>query len=162
MFLFQSTRNPFEPVEQENVAASNTSLRPAAWRRITAGLIDRCVPLPFLAFLFPKWTLVVLVYHLLCDGSPARRSLGKWLLRLRVADVSGCPCRFWQSVLRRTAAALSQSAWALWQFIPFVMLYEQAALACVLLDPQGRRPEDFLSSTKVVTEKQFRFNGGQR
>ena len=136
--------------------------RPPLWRRALAALIDRMAPLPFLAYFFPRWTLVVLAYHLLCDCSPARRSVGKWVCRLRVVDASSRPCSVWQSALRRAGSALTQTAWALWQFIPLVMLYELAALACVLLDPQGRRPEDFLSSTKVVTEKRFRLNGGQR
>ena len=51
--------------------------RPSVFRRIVAGVIDRLIPLPFLAFFFHEWTLVVLAYHLLCECSPERRSVGK-------------------------------------------------------------------------------------
>lgn len=129
--------------------------RPAIWRRVMAGVIDRCAPLPFLAFFFPRWTLVVLVYHLLCDCTPERRSLGKWLLRLRVVS-AGKRCHPVQAMLRRVGMALTQTAWALWQWIPFVLAYELIALACVLLDVRGRRPEDFVAGTRVVTEKEYR------
>jgi uncharacterized RDD family membrane protein YckC len=59
-------------------------------------------------------------------------------------------------VLRRVGLALTQTAWALWQWIPFVLAYELIALACVLLDSRGRRPEDFVVGTRVVTEKEYR------
>ena len=56
--------------------ATQAASRPALWRRGLAGAIDRALPLPWLAFFFPKWTLVVVAYHLLCDSGPARRSVG--------------------------------------------------------------------------------------
>lgn len=131
--------------------------RPSVFRRIVAGVIDRLMPLPFLAFFFPEWTLVVLAYHLLCDCSPERRSVGKWLCRLRVVTgvAAEKPAR-WQAALRRFGVAITQSAWCLWQFIPLVLIYELGAAACALLDSQGRRPEDFIAGTRVVTEKTFR------
>ncbi len=52
--------------------------------------------------------------------------------------------------------ATTQAAWCLGQFIPWVLIYELGAAACVLLDAQGRRPEDFLTRTRVLTEKAFR------
>lgn len=133
-----------------------TVLRPAIWRRVLAGVIDRCAPLPFLAWVFPRWTLVVLVYHLLCDCTPERRGLGKWVCRLRVVNDADGDCRVWQSLLRRVGTALTQTAWTLWEGIPFVMAYELLALACVLLNAGGRRPEDFVTGTRVVTEREYR------
>jgi uncharacterized RDD family membrane protein YckC len=150
------------PLSNEQAIAADLMAPPAAprppvWRRALAGAIDRLITLPWLAFFFPKWTLVVLAYHLLCDGGPERRSLGKWVCRMRVVGVAGAPhCQWWKAVLRRLGAAVSQTAWCLWQFVPWVLAYELAALACVLLDTQGRRPEDFLAGTRVVTEKTFR------
>lgn len=150
----------FEPIKhldrQMDRQPPRTLKRPAFWRRVLAGVIDRLVPLPFVAFFFPEWTLVVFVYHLLCDCSPERRSIGKWLCRLRVTDAAGGQSRIWQALLRKIVVATTQSAWSLWQFIPFVLVYELLALVCVLLDPRGRRPEDFVAGTLVVTEKQFR------
>ena len=42
----------------------------AVMRRILAEVIDRLAPLPFIAYLFPPWVLVVVAYHLICDGVP--------------------------------------------------------------------------------------------
>ncbi|MFN7949867.1 MAG: hypothetical protein U0Z53_31250 [Blastocatellia bacterium] len=131
--------------------------RPAVWRRMFADVLDRLVPLPFLAFFFPGWTLVVVAYHLLCESGPERRGLGKWVGRLRVVDAAGAShCEWWQGMLRRLGMAASQVAWCLWLGVPWVLAYELAALASVLLNAQGRRPEDFLAGTRVVTEKTFR------
>jgi uncharacterized RDD family membrane protein YckC len=120
-------------------------------------MIDRALPLPWLALFFPKWTLVVLAYHLLCDSTPERRSVGKWLCRLRVTNAHDAAlCQRWQTVLRRVGVAITQAAWCQWQFLPWVLAYECAAFACVWLDAQGRRPEDWLAGTRVITEKAFR------
>src|SRR5438105_15479046 len=71
--------------EAETVALSTS--KPALWRRGLAELIDRLLPLPWLAFIFPKWVVIVFLYHLLCDAGTERRSLGKWVCRLRVIAV---------------------------------------------------------------------------
>jgi len=127
------------------------------WRRGLAELIDRMFPMPFLAFFFPKWVVVVFLYHLLCDSSPARRSVGKALFRLRVVSADdGRKCAWHQAVLRRVGSAASQSAWCMWEALPFVMLYELISLAFVSITPAGRRPEDFIAGTRVVTERVFR------
>jgi uncharacterized RDD family membrane protein YckC len=131
--------------------------RPAIWRRILASIIDRLVPMPFLVFLFPKWVLVVLLYHLFCDSTPERKSLGKWVCRLRVvSSTSTSQCSWWQPALRRIFIALTQAAWCFWESIPFVFAYEITSLAYVLLNPDGRRIEDYLTNTRVITEKTFR------
>lgn len=133
-----------------------TVMRPAIWRRVLASVIDRIVPLPFLAFLFPRWALVVLAYHLLCDCTPERRGVGRWICRLRVVTEAGKACPVWQALGRRIGTALTQTAWTVWEGIPFVMAYELFALACVLLNASGRRPEDFVTGTRIVTEREYR------
>lgn len=50
-------------------------------RRMAAGLIDRLLPLPFLAAVFWPWALVVIAYDLGRDAQGA--SVGKRLLGLR-------------------------------------------------------------------------------
>jgi len=85
--------------------------------------------------------------------------VGKWLLRLRVVSAAK-RCHPVQAMLRRVGMALTQTAWALWQWIPFVLAYELIALVCVLLDVRGRRPEDFVAGTRVITEKVYRRNQG--
>ncbi len=137
------------------------SHRPATWRRVGASLIDRLLPLPFLAWFFPEWTLVVLVYQLMSDSAPSGRSVGKRVLRLRaVSDQSLEPCGLWRGVLRRSAAALSQAGYCLlgwWTGLWMAAAaYDLLSFACVCLDPQGRRPEDYLAGTRVVTEKVYR------
>lgn len=131
--------------------------RASLWRVLLAELIDRSMPLPFLAFFFPQWLVVVVAYHLLCDCGPARRSFGKWVCRLRVIHPpTVAPCPIWRAVLQRLGIALTQTAWCLWWGIGWVLLYEFASLACVLLSPTGRRSEDYLANTQIVTEKVYR------
>lgn len=142
---------------KSDAIAISRPCKPALWRRTVANLIDRMLPLPFLAFFFPEWVVVVFVYHLLADCSPERRSAGKFICRLRVISAGDDrKCEWWQSVFRRISFALSQSAWCLWQWIPFVLLYELASLAWVILNPDGRRFDDWLAGTRVVTEGSYR------
>ena len=131
--------------------------RPPIWRRTLAAVIDRLMPQPWLAFFFPGWTLVVLAYHLLCDASPARRSFGKRVCRLRVVDARAVTRgAWWQAVLRRVLAALAQVAWCVPDLMLYALAYDLIALAFVLLSPQAQRPEDFVAGTRVVTEAAYR------
>ena len=131
--------------------------RASLWRVVIAELIDRCIPLPFIAFFWPPWLVVVIAWHLLCDCSPNRRSLGKAICRLRIIHpASITPCPFWRAALQRLGITLTQAAWCLWWGIPFVLLYELVSCACVLLSPTGRRPDEYLADTQIVTEKIYR------
>ena len=125
-------------------------------RRMLAEVVDRFVPLPFLAYFFPPWMFAVVAYHLICDGTPSGRSAGKWIFRLRVVSISSeAPCGVWRAMLRRLPTALCQAAYCAWVFTPFVFALELAALAFVWLDPAGRRIEDYAAGTQVVTEAQY-------
>ena len=125
-------------------------------RRILAEIVDRVVPLPFLAFIFPPWTLAVVAYHLICDGTPSGRSIGKWIFRLRVISITSQePCGIWRASLRRLPTALGQAAYCGWVLAPVVLAIELASLAFVWLNPSGRRVEDYAAGTQVVTEGQY-------
>ncbi len=128
----------------------------ALTRRILAEVVDRLAPLPFIAYLFPPWVLVVVAYHLICDGAPSGRSPGKWLFRLRVVSISSNePCGVWRSILRRLPNALGQAAYCSWVLVPFVIAYDLLSLAFVWLNPTGRRFEDYLAGTQVISEGQY-------
>jgi uncharacterized RDD family membrane protein YckC len=131
--------------------------KPALWRRGLAELIDRMLPLPWLAFFFPKWIVIVFLYHLLCDAGTERRSLGKWICRLRViaAETGGKPALS-QAIARRVGSAASQAAWCVWQWMWVALIYEIVALVCVSLSPAGQRLEDWMVGTRVVTERAYR------
>jgi len=130
--------------------------RPGIVRRALAEIIDRLVPLPFLAYLFPLWIWVVVAYHLLCDGSPAGQSVGKWVCRLCVVSTaSGEPGGVWRAMLRRLPTALGQAAYCAWMMIPLVIAYELVSLAFVWLNPTGRRLEDYLAGTQVITRNAY-------
>lgn len=129
----------------------------AIFRRLLAEAVDRLLPLPFLAYLFPPWVLVVVLFHLICDGSPSGRSPGKWIFRLRVVSISSNePCGVWRSFLRRVPTALGQAAYCFWVFVPVIFFYEIVSLAFVWLNPAGRRFEDYLAGTRVISESQYR------
>jgi uncharacterized RDD family membrane protein YckC len=126
-------------------------------RRVLAEVVDRLLPLPFIAYLFPPWMAVVVIFHLICDGSPSGRSPGKWIFRLRVVSISSnAPCGVWRSILRRLPTALGQAAYCSWVLVPVVLAYELVSLAFVWLNPSGRRFEDYLAGTHVITEGQYK------
>ena len=130
--------------------------RPGILRRALAEIIDRLMPLPFLAYLFPLWIWVVVAYHLICDGSPSGQSVGKWVCRLCVVSTaSGEPCGVWRAMLRRLPTALGQAAYCAWMMIPVVIAYELVSLAFVWLNPTGRRIEDYLAGTQVITRNAY-------
>jgi uncharacterized RDD family membrane protein YckC len=130
--------------------------RPGILRRGLAEIIDRLMPLPFLAYLFPLWIWVVIAYHLLCDGSPSGQSVGKWVCRLCVVSTaSGEPGGVWRAVVRRIPTALGQAAYCAWMMLPLVIAYELVSLAFVWLNPTGRRLEDYLAGTQVITRNAY-------
>jgi uncharacterized RDD family membrane protein YckC len=130
--------------------------RPGILRRALAEIIDRLVPLPFLVYLFPLWIWVIVAYHMLCDGSPSGQSVGKWVCRLCViSTASGEPCGVWRAMLRRLLTTLGQAAYCAWVMIPVVVAYELVSLAFVWLNPTGRRIEDYLAGTQVITRNAY-------
>jgi uncharacterized RDD family membrane protein YckC len=134
----------------------NLRSRPGMIRRALAEIIDRLVPLPFLAYLFPFWVWVVVAYHLICDGSPSGQSVGKWVCRLYVVSTTtGEPCSVWRSLLRRLPTALGQAAYCAWMMIPLVIAYELISVAFVWLNPSGRRIEDYIAGTRVITRSAY-------
>jgi uncharacterized RDD family membrane protein YckC len=125
-------------------------------RRILAEVFDRLAPLPFIAYFFPPWVLVVVAYHLICDGAPPGRSPGKWLFRLRVVSTSSnAPCGILRSILRRLPIALGQAAYCSWVLVPVVVAYDLLSLSFVWLNPTGRRFEDYLAGTQVISERHY-------
>lgn len=133
-----------------------TSRQSTVARRILAEVIDRLAPLPFIAYVFPPWVFVVIAYHLICDGAPSGRGPGKWIFRLRVVSVSSKqPCGICRAALRRLSIALGQAAYCTWALVPFAIAYELVSLAFVWLNPTGRRIEDYLAGTQVISEGQY-------
>jgi uncharacterized RDD family membrane protein YckC len=155
---FEPKRMPARsPVESISPAISPGA--PPFWRRALAEAIDRMIPLPFVVvgYFFPTWLVVVFAWHLLRDSSAGRRSAGKLLCRLRVAPVNGRRrCAMWRSAVRRLGSALSQTAYCLPELMLYAFVYDLVSLAFVLLDPAGRRLEDFVAGTRVVTEADYR------
>jgi|SRR5256714_10787018 len=147
----------FRPVEGEGLSRASARARPGILRRALAATVDRLVPLPFIAYLFPAWAALVFAYQLLCDGTPAGRSVGKRVGRLRVVRAASLePCGVARSVLRRLGPALCQLAYHSWKFVWVAVAYELASLAFVILNPSGRRPENYLAGTQVITERAYK------
>ena len=125
-------------------------------RRVLADLIDRLVPLPFLAYFFPAWIAVCLAYDLLADGRGA--SVGKWLFGLEVAVVSavparhGSPCNMGRSLLRNGPWCLARICYMITPLAPLGFLYDATELAMALFTRNGRRLGDLLAGTQVTTK----------
>lgn len=158
-------QTPVRPVAATQLIEATRWQRAPLVRRVLADVVDRLIPLPFIlaGYFWPEWIWVVFAWHWLRDAGPQRRSLGKLICRLRVVDpVSPKRCAWWQAVARRTGMALAQAVyclpgWMLWAFV-----YDLVALASVLLSPRGQRPEDLAAGTMVVTEANYRKQGGTR
>jgi uncharacterized RDD family membrane protein YckC len=130
--------------------------RPGMLRRALAEIIDRVVPLPFLAYAFPAWVWVVVAYHLICDGTPSGQGVGKWVCRLCVVSTArGEACGVWRGLLRGLPTALGQAAYCAWIMIPVVIAYEMASLGFVWMNAGGRRIEDYFAGTQVVTRATY-------
>lgn len=127
------------------------------FRRVLADIIDRWVPCPFFAYLFPPWILAVIGYGLLCDGLMEGRSVGKRLLGLRTLDCDRLePCTYSRSFLRNLSWTLAQVAYTSLFLIPLAMAYDFLELLFIAFDQQGRRLGDRIGGTVVVTESSFR------
>ena len=142
-------------VQPHLAPVSNRVQRPAFARRLLAELLDRLIPLPFIlaGYFWPEWLAVVFAWHLLRDAGPRRRSLGKWVCRLRVARWNGASCAWWQASLRRVGSAVSQTAYCLPGWWVWAFVYDLGTVACVLLSPRGQRLEDWLAGTWVCGGK---------
>jgi uncharacterized RDD family membrane protein YckC len=137
--------------------ASSVILRANLARRMCAAAIDRFAPLPLIAWFFPGWVAVVVGYHVLCDSTPNRRSFGKWICRLRVASVIDGPrCRRWQAIVRRLGVAATQAAYCYsYEMFLVALCIDLIGLTAILLSAAGRRPEDIVAGTQVVTESTY-------
>jgi uncharacterized RDD family membrane protein YckC len=129
------------------ISLSTTTALPKApaFRRAAADLIDRLVPLPFIAHFFWPWALICLAYDLCCDMGGA--SVGKRLLGLEVRIVSPRTIRFGQP------CCLSRLCYTSVAFLPLGVAYDLAECLLVLFHPQGRRLGDLLAGTQVVAKE---------
>lgn len=148
-----------------SVSVAQGDERAGITRRVMAEIINRLLPLPFIAWVFPAWTLVVVAYHLFCDAGPSGKSPGKSLFRLRVISAETLePCgqmgshlgRMLRGGLRRLGIALSQAIYCHGTYWLAALAYDLASLAFVWVNAMGRRPEDYLAHTVVVSEGTYR------
>jgi uncharacterized RDD family membrane protein YckC len=125
-------------------------------RRVTAQLIDRLLPLPFLVLIYPRWFWVVGVYHLLCEMGSGR-SPGKVICRMRVVDARSFKrCGPVRGLLRRVGVALGQVAYCRWEWVLYAVAYDLISFLFVWRDREGRRIEDKLLGTRVIGEGQYK------
>lgn len=123
-------------------------------RRLAAGVIDRLLPLPFLATFFWPWALVVIAYDLGRDAQGA--SFGKRLMGLRTVMVSpdpaldGQPCTAGRSLLRNLLWAGARLCYLSVVLVPVGIVLDVTGCLMVLLTPEGRHLGDRIGGTRVV------------
>jgi uncharacterized RDD family membrane protein YckC len=130
-------------------------------RRALSELIDRLLPLPFLAYFFPEWSLVVLAVSLLSACTRSGRTAGKVVCRLRVISVASLePCGMITAVARRLSVLMCLAAYLWSGFLSEWWLaalgYDLFSLLFICFNPSGRRLEDYLLGAQVVTEGAYR------
>lgn len=130
--------------------------KPVLLQRIAAQLIDRLLPLPFLALVYPEWFWVVGAFHLICEMWSGR-SPGKVICRMRVVDERSLKkCGPVRGLLRRVCVALGQVAYCRWEFVMFAVGYDLVSFLFVWRDRAGQRIEDLLLGTRVIGEGRYR------
>ncbi len=123
-------------------------------RRMAAGLVDRLLPLPFLAAFFWPWALVVIAYDLGRDAQGA--SVGKQLLGLKTVMVSpdpaldGQPCTAGLSVLRNLLWAGARVCYLSVVLMPVGIALDVTGCLMAALTPEGRHLGDRIGGTQVV------------
>lgn len=123
-------------------------------RRIAAGLIDRLLPLPFLAAVFWPWALVVIAYDLGRDAQGA--SVGKRLMGLKTVTVSpdpgldGQPCSTGRSLLRNLLWVGARVCYLSVVLVPVGIALDVTGCLMVLLTSDGRHLGDRIGGTRVV------------
>jgi len=149
---------PLAPVGRPGVGAR--TVRPVVLetapplRRLGAALIDRLLPLPFLAAVFWPWAVAVLAYDLLRDAHGA--SVGKRWLGLRTVMVSpdpavdGQPCNAGRALLRSLPWAAARVCYLSVVLAPAGLALDVIACLLACLTPEGRHLGDRLGGTRVV------------
>ena len=136
----------------------------SAGRRLAAGLIDRLLPLPFLAAFFWPWALVVLAYDLGRDAPGA--SVGKRLLGLKTVMVSpdpildGQPCTAGRSLLRNLLWAGSRVCYLSVALAPLGFALDVTGCVMACLTPEGRHLGDRIGGTRVVAASEHATHQG--
>ena len=131
------------------VPVNRTFPKAPLFRRAAAELLDRLVPLPFLAHFFWPWAFVALAYDLLSDTGGA--SAGKRLLGLEVRAVrDGARCSLARSVVRNLPWCLARLCYTSVAFVPLGLAYDLAEVLLVTFSPTGRRLGDLLAGTQVT------------
>lgn len=139
---------------ERRVPGAVTFAKAPVVRRAAADIIDRLVPLPFIAHFFWPWAIVCVAYDLLCDGTGA--SVGKRLMGLRAVLVSGGPeragqpCTMGRSVLRNVLWSGARLCYTTVLFAPLGFAYDLVEVLLVLCSTNGRRLGDLLAGTQVV------------
>jgi hypothetical protein len=142
---------------QTSLTLHSPAPKAPAFRRAAADLIDRLVPLPFIAHFLWPWELVCLAYDLHCDTGGA--SLGKRLLGLEVrignppAPRHGRPCCLPCSLVRNGLWCLARLCHASVAFLPLGLARDLAECLLILFQPQGRRLGDLIAGTQVVAKE---------
>ncbi len=151
----------FKTTSRDVAPAKQSRAKAGLIRRAPAELIDRLLPLPFLAYFFSEWTLVVLAVGLLSGCTRSGRSAGKAICRLRVISIASLePCGMLVGMARRLGVVLCLAAYLWSGFLSEWWLaalgYDLFAFVFAWLNPSGRRLEDYLLGTQVVTEGVYR------
>jgi len=136
------------------VESMNRAEKAPVLRRLAAALVDRLLPLPFLAAFFWPWALVVIAYDLGRDARGA--SVGKRLLGLKTVMVSpdpaldGQPCSAGRSLLRNLLWAGSRLCYLSVVLAPLGIALDVTGCLMAALTPEGRHLGDRIGGTQVV------------
>jgi uncharacterized RDD family membrane protein YckC len=129
-------------------------------RRALADLVDRLIPMPFLAHFFWPWALVCVAYDLVTDargGSPGKRLLG---LQVQIVSprhgLSGQPCNLGRSILRNLLWGVARLCYASSVLTPIGIAYDVMECLLAAFSPTGRRLGDLLAGTQVVAHEEGR------
>lgn len=124
-------------------------------RRAAAQIIDRLLPLPFLAVIFLPWLAVVIAYELFRDAAGA--SVGKRLMGLQTVIATGPtpgrPCNAGRSFLRNLGGSAVRILYAIPFLIPVGLTLDLIEALLAGFSPHGRRLGDLIAGTQVIARE---------
>jgi len=147
----------WEPGERSD---AQQGLKANTLNRIIGRCIDLLIAIAFFEIVGKTGYFAGLLYLLIADGFSGGRSVGKWLIGLKVIIIkTGGPCRYKESIIRNIPIVVGYIFFGLLKNIPLIGWLLGGAVFGIILgiealimigSQEGRRFGDEIAGTRVI------------
>ncbi|GAB4538176.1 MAG: RDD family protein [Thermodesulfovibrionia bacterium] len=147
-------------MDSQETLNAQQDLKANILNRIIARCIDILIAVAFLELLSKTGYFAGLLYILIADGLLGGRSVGKWLIGLKVIVVeTGAPCTYKESIIRNIPIAIGYILFGLLKNIPLIGWLLGGAVFVIILgieglimigSQKGMRLGDEIARTQVI------------